>query len=553
MLKQFIRNQIDISVTPWLKNHGIGSLPSYSLEEPPKNIDADLASNIAMLVTKQLKTNLRKTAEQLASILLKDLGKHITRIEIAGAGFLNFTISDEYLTSKLVEILEQGNDFGKNSTLSKEKVLLEFVSANPTGPLHIGHGRGAAIGDSLARIFSHIGYSVQKEYYINDVGNQIEMLGKSVEARFRELEGEKVEFPQDGYKGAYIIDIAKKMSAGKEATSNPDFKEIALREMMSTIEKDLLEFDVRFDTFFSESKIAKDKNPDKENKTEVEVVLDFLKEKQFAYEKDDALWFASSKFGDDKDRVLKRSDGRLTYLASDIAYHKKKIERGFDKLINLWGADHHGYVVRMKAAIQAIGKNPDILTIILYQLVSLVRAGKPVTMSTRAGEFITLEEVVNEVGKDACRFFFMLRAPDSQLDFDLELAKKQSSENPVYYVQYVHARCSSIFKEYLTKEHSKPDKTADLRLLKTKEERELLKKLAFFPDTLELCVRNLSPHHLTTYLMELADIFHRFYEQCRVISDDKELTLARLSIVQATAIIIRNGLNLLGVSAPDKM
>jgi arginyl-tRNA synthetase len=332
-----------------------------------------------------------------------------------------------------------------------------------------------------------------------------------------------------------------------------DFKRTALTELMATIEADLKGFRVSFDTWFSESKIASDKDAAAGNKTKVELMCESLLATGFAFEQEGALWFQSTKYGDDKDRVLRRSDGRYTYLASDIAYHKNKIERGFTRLINLWGADHHGYVPRMKAAIQALGRSPETLHIILYQLVSLVRNGAPVAMSTRTGEFVTLEEVIKEVGVDACRFFFMLRAPDSQLEFDLELAKKQSSENPVFYVQYVHARCCSIFKEYYSKNPDSELKAPDFILLKTPEERDLAKKLAFFPDTLELCAKTYSPHHLTNYLMECSDLFHKFYEKCRVISADKELTNTRLSLVQCIASVIKNGLGLLGVSAPERM
>ncbi len=379
----------------------------------------------------------------------------------------------------------------------------------------------------------------------------MEMLGRSLESRFRELSGEEVEFPTDGYKGEYIKDIAVKLIERKLPAEFINFKKEALDSMMATIDSDLKGFSVAFDNWFSESVIALDK--DASGKTKVNLACEYLVQQGLAGEKDGALWFFSTKFGDDKDRVLRRSDGRYTYLASDIAYHKNKLERGFTKLVNLWGADHHGYVARMKAAMQALGKDPESLVIILYQLVSLVRNGTPVAMSTRAGEFVTLEEVIKEVGVDACRFFFMLRSPESQLEFDLELAKKQSSENPVFYVQYVHARCCSIFKEFNSKNPDAVRAEPDLSLLSTPEERELIKKLVMFPDTLELCAKNFTPHHLTGYLMECADLFHRFYEKCRVLSDDKDLTNARLSLVSSVAIIIKNGLGLLGVNAPEKM
>ncbi|MHB9155620.1 MAG: arginine--tRNA ligase [Endomicrobiales bacterium] len=552
MIKQTIRNQIDAVLLPWLKEKGIDTPPPYSLEEPPKGIPADLASNAAMLLAKQMKTNPRKIAEELSALLSRSLSGYVTGVEIAGAGFLNLRLSDEFLYGELDRILREKDGFGQVPGRSKERVLVEFVSANPTGPLHIGHGRGAAIGDSLSRIFSFLGYTVEREYYINDVGNQMEMLGRSLEARYRELKGEQVEFPQDGYKGEYMKDIARRLIDGGKPAAEIDFKETALTEMMATIGKDLDGFGVRFDNWFSESLIAKKKDPGT-GKTGVEAICEWLREKGLAFENEGALWFATTKFGDDKDRVLRRNDGRYTYLASDIAYHKNKLERGYDRLLDLWGADHHGYVARMKAAIEALGYPPEKLTIILYQLVSLLRNGVPVAMSTRAGEFVTLEEVLKEVGRDACRFFFMLRAPDSPLEFDLELAKKQSSDNPVFYVQYVHARCSSIFKEHKTRTGEERPADVNYSLLAAGEERELIKKLVSFPDTLELCLKTLSPHHLTIYLMEVADLFHRFYEKCRVLSQDRELTSARLALVEGVATIIKNGLDLLGVSAPARM
>ena len=551
MIKQTVKNKLDTVITKWAREKGIAEPPQYSLEEPPKKIGGDLSTNAAMLLAKQLKTNPKAAAQELTGLISEALKGTCEKVEIAGAGFINITLSRDFLKGELEKILTQGDSYGKSLEKRADRLLFEFVSANPTGPLHIGHGRGAAIGDSLCRIFKHLGYDITREYYLNDVGNQMEMLGRSLEARYKELSGEKVEFPADEYKGDYIKDIAQKLIDSKTPKEKIDFKKAALDAMMATIDADLKGFGVAFDNWFSESTIAFEK--DASGKTKVELACEFLVKQGLAEEKEGALWFLSTKYGDDKDRVLRRSDGRYTYLASDVAYHKNKLERGFTKLVNLWGADHHGYVPRMKAAIQALGKDPETLVIILYQLVSLVRNGTPVAMSTRAGEFVTLEEVIKEVGVDACRFFFMLRAPDSQLEFDLELAKKQSSENPVFYVQYVHARCCSIFKEYDSKNPGRESAAADLTLLNTPEERELIKKLAFFPDTLELCAKNFTPHHLTGYLMECADLFHRFYENRRVISDDNALTSARLALIKGAASIIKNGLGLLGVSAPEHM
>lgn len=540
MLKATIRAKLDLLLSDWAKARGIDALPPYALDEPPKGIACDLACNAAMLLAKALKTAPRAVAQELAALITDKLADCVSRVEIAGAGFLNLTIADALLFNNLAAVMA-----GRKPTpRSSEKILFEFVSANPTGPLHIGHGRGAAIGDSLARIYAYLGYNIQREYYLNNVGNQMLMLGKSLEIRYRQLRGEEIAFPEDGYQGDYMKDIARTLLEKNIPFDKIDFVDEARTALTATIEQDLVRFDVRFDTWFPESSIIE----------LVPAVCEGLKTAGMAYEQDGALWFASTKYGDDKDRVLRRSDGRYTYLASDVAYHKNKLERGFHKLINLWGADHHGYVARMKAAIQALGSDPAALTIILYQLVSLSRNGVPVSMSTRAGAFETLEDVVKEVGRDACRFFFMLRAPDSPLEFDLELAKKQSSENPVFYVQYVHARCCSLFREYETRSgQSFSFDAALIPLLTTPAERNLLKKLAMLEDVLDLCVKTNSPHHLTAYLLETADLYHKFYEQCRVLTDDKALTRARLALVRGTADTITAALNLLGVSAPEKM
>jgi arginyl-tRNA synthetase len=378
------------------------------------------------------------------------------------------------------------------------------------------------------------------------------VLARSTEIRYRQLKGEKIDFPQDHYQGDYIIDIAKRLIAENKDISEIDFQREALKDILKTIEYDLKDFAVEFDNWFSEGKIVTDK--DKDGKTEVDKTCEHLLLKGDAYVKDNALWLASTKFGDDKDRVLKRSDGRYTYLASDGAYHKNKFERGFSKLVNLLGSDHHGYVARIKACIQMLGFSKEFLEIILYQLVSLVRSGQPVAMSTRTGEFITLKAVITEVGKDACRFFFLLRAPDSPLEFDLELAKKQSNENPVFYVQYVNARCSSIVRESKDRKDIITDiKNINFDLLNTKEERDLIKQLSSFCDTLALSEKTMSPHHFTAYLIELADKYHTFYEKCRVLTDDSALTSARLKLIEGVMITIQNGLSLLGVSTLDKM
>ena len=546
MLKFNFEHELKNIINEFAKTKGITEQVNFVVEVPPKNINADLALNAAMVLAKKIKTNPRNLATEIIEIILKKFEDIIKTAEIAGAGFINLHFTDVFLHEQLNEILDKKQDYAKQQNIKKEKIMVEFVSANPTGPLHIGHGRGAAIGDSLARILKHLGYNVVKEYYLNDVGNQMNVLGKSAEIRYRQLKGEDIPFLEEGYQGEYIKDIAKDLINEGRNINEIDFKKEAHTRILKTIEKDLQQFRVEFDSWFSESKIAFDKDTD--GKTEVDKVCEYLKEKSYAFEQDGALWLKSTLYGDDKDRVLRRTDGRYTYLASDVAYHKNKYERKFAEVINLWGADHHGYVARIMAAIQMLGQKKEALKVILYQLVSLVRNGQPVAMSTRSGQFITLKDVLDEVGTDACRFFFLLRAPDSQLEFDLELAKKQTSENPVFYVQYVNARCQSILKEY--KEDSSD---ADLSLLSTKQERDLIKKLISFEDVLLICDKTKSPHHLTTYLMETADIYHGFYEKCRVLCEDKNLEKARIQLIKAVSIVISKGLNLLGVSAPDKM
>jgi len=546
MLKFNFEEQLKNTINSFAKSKGINEEIKFVVEIPPKNINADLALNAAMIIAKKVKINPRIIAQELIEIISKEYKTIIKLAEIAGAGFINLHFTDDYLQNELNKILDKKLDYAKQENIKQDKIMVEFVSANPTGPLHIGHGRGAAIGDSIARILKHLGYNVVKEYYLNDVGNQMNVLGESTKTRYRQLKGEDIPFLDDGYKGEYIKDIAQALINECKKFEDIDFKKESHTRILETIKKDLQQFRVDFDSWFSESKIAGDK--DENGKTEVDKVCKYLLDKGNAFEQDGALWLKSTDYGDDKDRVLRRTDGRYTYLASDVAYHKNKYERKFSQVINLWGADHHGYVARIMAAIQMLGQQKEALNIILYQLVSLVRNGEPVAMSTRSGEFITLKDVLDEVGTDACRFFFLLRASDSQLDFDLELAKKQTSENPVFYVQYVNARCQSILKDY--KEDSS---NANFNLLNTKEEKDLIKKLISLEDTLLICDKTKSPHHLTTYLIETADIYHRFYEKCKVLQEDKELEKARIQLLKAVSTIITLGLSLLGVSAPEKM
>ncbi|MEA3224035.1 MAG: arginine--tRNA ligase [Thermodesulfobacteriota bacterium] len=534
-----------------------GDIPGIELNDdiveiPPNKELGDFATNIAMVMASKAK----KAPREIAGIIADAIRSYqdiFEKVVIAGPGFINFYIRPAYWINILRDIHIQKDRFGTSKYGAKKKVQIEFVSANPTGPLHIGHGRGAAVGDSLARILDATGFDVQKEYYINDVGNQMEILGRSVFLRYLELCSQKKPFPEDGYQGEYIKDLASELKecyGEKLLTYSTDdavdaSKKFAGKKMLDGIRRDLDMFDVHFDKWFSEASLFK--------KGAIENTLSWLEDKGLIYEDDGALWFKTAKFGDEKDRVLKKQDNSLTYFASDIAYHKDKLERGFEWIIDIWGADHHGYVPRMKAAIEAFGADPDQFHALLIQLVSLVREGIPVSMSTRAGEFITLREIMDEVGKDATRYFFLMRRSGSHLEFDIELAKKRSEENPVFYIQYAHARTCSILKK-ASKEDLAPDiENADLKHLTKGDDLELIKILAAYPTLLISCASALEPHRLSFYLMDLASSFHRFYNKNRVISEDKGITLARLVLIDAVRQVISNALSLMGIDAPEVM
>ena len=492
-------------------------------------------------------------ANKLAS-KLKEKTPIFSQIDVVNPGFINFWISPQYYIENLKKILELKDEYGKIDLGKGKKVLIEFVSANPTGPLHIGHGRGAAYGDSLARVLNFTGYEVTKEYYINDKGTQMDILGESVYLRAKELSGENIQFPEDYYKGKYIYDIAKEV-----LNLYPDLifmekekaikvcKELAIKLILEDIKSDLENFGVFYDNWYSESSLYENSKVDK--------VLNILKEKGLIYEKEGALWFKATLFGDEKDRVLIRSNGEATYFTGDIAYHYEKfMERNFDIAINIWGADHHGYISRLKAALQAFGIDQERLKILLIQMVNLIESGEKKSMSTREGEFLELKELVKEVGVDATRFIFLSRSADSPLDFDLELAKKQSQENPVYYVQYAHARICSIFEK--AKESGINEiswKNVDFKKINEKEEIELLKKFEEFQEVIESASQSLAPYKITYYLLELAKQFHEYYSKYRILTEDLSLTYARLGLCLACKIILKNGLELLGVSAPKKM
>jgi arginyl-tRNA synthetase len=478
----------------------------------------------------------------------------IEKAEIAGPGFINFTVRRERWLLALGEILASGAAYGRSGDGRGARVQVEFVSANPTGPLHLGHGRGAAVGDILCRILEATGHAVQREFYINDAGRQVETLARSVLARCREQLGAAAAFPEDGYKGDYVRDLAREAVArhGSDLAALPDSEasatlgEAAMATVLGWIRRDLEAFGVRFDTWFSERSLYRP--------GAWESVEEQLRGRDLLFDLEGALWFRSTRFGDDKDRVVVKNDGSRTYLASDILYHADKFRRGFERVIDIWGADHHGYIPRMQAVAQALGQPADALAVRLIQLVTLTRGGKAVAMGKREGEFVTLAEVVGEVGADAARFFFVMRRCESHLEFDLELAKSRTADNPVFYVQYAHARIASIFRTQAERGAAGATELgADLGRLELPEEFGLIKRLAGFPEVLAVCTRTLEPHPLANYLVALAAAFHGYYNRVRVVTEDESASRARLSLVRAVGIVLRNGLELMGVAAPDQM
>ena len=505
----------------------------------------DLSTNIALRLSKVL----GKPPRDVAALIISDINKklavsplkdHIKEVKIEGAGFINFYFAESYFYGRLKTIISKGSESLKVDLGGGKTVLIEFVSANPTGPLSVAHARQAAVGDALGNILDFLGFKVKKEYYLNDEGNQINILGNSVELRLKELRGEKIEFPENHYQGEYIYDIAKEIIDKKLQVA--DFREFASEYILNIIKKELADFGVCFDTWYSQKELGKS--------GKIEKTLEELKKKGFLYELDGALWFKSTELGDDKDRVVIKSDGTYTYLTPDIAYHQEKYKRGFEFLINLWGPDHHGYINRLKASVKAFGYSPDSLEIIIVQLATIFREGKPVQMSTRRGQYITLREVLDEVGLDAARFFFLMRRTSSHLDFDLDIAKKQTQENPVYYIQYAYARICSILR---SSQKTINADNIDFSALKEKEEIALAKKLCQFTQMLNICLSTYDPYMLTAYLQELAEGFHKFYDIHRVLGQDDVITSARLALLEAVRVVIAAGLELLGISRPEKM
>ena len=535
------------------ENFRIKDIPKIILLIPKNKSHGDLSTNIAMQLSRELKSKPLDIANLIVSNL--DIqGTIVDKAKIAGPGFINFWLSENWLYKVLDEIREQGENYGKVNLGKGKRVQVEFVSVNPTGPLHVGHGKCAAVGDALSGILKAAGYEVEKEYYINDQGKQIDILGQSVQVRYNNFLEEEREFPADGYKGEYIFDIAKeiidkfqdKYKGRDDKETQEFFKVFTLKKILSGIKKDLKDFGVEFDVWFSEKSLYE------QNK--LQKVIELLQQRGFLYEEKGALWLKSTIFGDEKDRVVIRENNVPTYFASDIVYHQNKYQRGFDKVIDIWGADHHGYIKRMKAAAQALGYSEDFLDVLIVQFVTLIKDGKEVGMSTRGGEFITLRDLIREVGKDVARYFFLMRSYDSHTEFDLDVAKSQSMENPVYYIQYAYARICSIIKK-AEQEGIKIDKNKEvnLHLLDKEEEIELIKKLSFLKEVVRKSALTWKPHLLTTYLYDLASSFHKYYTVHRVITEDKELAKARLILIDCTRIVLFNTLKILGISAPESM
>jgi len=526
------------------------AMPEIIVERPQNPEHGDYASPLALKLARAARMNPLTIAQSLVSLIQLPTG--IEKIAVAAPGFINFSLRSDWLTRQVEEIMGAGEDYGNLDLGKGVQVQVEFVSVNPTGPLHVGHGRGAILGSTLANVLSAMGYKVVREYYINDAGSQMEAFYRSLYARYQQELGSAVEMPFEGYFGLYMIDLAREIVAqeGDRFLAMPsteavrELGQIGMEKVLHSIKADLELLGVTFDVWFSERSLFDHGQYDR--------AMALLGEKGHVSKKEGAVWFVSTALGEDKDNVLVRSDDSATYFASDIAYHYNKfIERGFDKVINIWGADHQGHVSRVKAVMGALGIDPERLQIIIAQMVALKRGEEMIKVSKRTGELVTLRELVDEVGVDACRFFFLSRSADSQMDFDLELAKRQSTDNPVYYVQYAHARISSIMR--LSQEKGIDYRQGDTSLLATEPELELVRKMLQLPEVVEMVVSTLEPHHLSYYATDMATTFHDFYEKCRVVSDDEALTRARLKLVAAAKIVLAKTLRLMGMSAPERM
>jgi arginyl-tRNA synthetase len=526
-------------------------MPEVKIETPKDNKNGDYASNIAMVLTKLAKRNPREIAQAIVDNL--DTTKaHVNEVAIAGPGFINFYLDNSYLTEVIPEAINKGDNFGRVAPNSKERVLVEYVSANPTGDLHIGHARNAAVGDTLCNLLEAAGYDVTREYYINDAGNQITNLARSIEARYFEALGDTShEMPEDGYHGKDIINIGKDLAEKQpELKDLPEdervktFRQLGVSYEMEKLRKDLADFNINYDSWFSETSLYE--------QNEITEVLKKMADLGYTYEKDDATWLRTTDFKDDKDRVLIKQDGTYTYFLPDIAYHFDKIQRGNDILIDLFGADHHGYINRLKASMETFGVDSDRLEIQIMQIVRLMQDGQEVKMSKRTGNAITLREIMDEVGVDAARYFLTMRSSDTHFDFDMELAKQESQDNPVYYAQYAHARICSILKQAADR-GIKPSVDADLSLITNEKAIELLKKVADFEPTIESAASHRAPHRITNYIQDLASHFHKFYNDEKVLTDDEAKTTALVALIEAVKITLHNALHLVGVQAPESM
>ncbi|WP_053218062.1 arginine--tRNA ligase [Virgibacillus senegalensis] len=527
-------------------------VPAVVLEQPKDKNHGDYATNIAMQLARIAKMAPRQIAEKIID-QFDHTKASIKQMEIAGPGFINFFMDNQYLTELVPSILDAGEGYGNSKIGAGQKIQIEFVSANPTGDLHLGHARGAAVGDSLANLLEKAGYEVEREYYINDAGNQINNLAISVEARYMQALGKQWDMPEDGYHGKDIIELGRQLAEdyGDKWSDAPAeerlqfFREYGLKYELQKLEGDLSQFRVPFDNWFSETSLYQD--------GQIDHALNALNDKGHTYEQDGATWFRTTDFGDDKDRVLIKQDGSYTYLTPDIAYHKNKLDRGFDTLINIWGADHHGYIPRMKAAIQALGYEKGKLEVEIIQMVNLFQNGERVKMSKRTGKAVTLRELMEEVGIDAMRYFFVMRSSDSHLDFDMDLARSESNENPVFYVQYAHARICTMLKQAEEKGFT-VSKDIDASLLASEKEEELLKRLGEFTSAIEEAAVKRTPHRVTQYIFDLASTLHSFYNAEKVLdTENPERTKARLALMEAVRITIANGLALIGVTAPERM
>lgn len=551
-ITEIVTNSIEKAIKSGLLN--IEDMPSIEIEEPKEKQFGDLSINTAMVMAKSAKMPPRKIAEIIKDGLKLE-GTLIEKVEIAGPGFMNFYLKDDYNVEALKLIKRKGSDYGRVNIGNGKKVQVEFVSANPTGPMHMGNARGGALGDALSSILDYAGYDVTREFYINDAGNQIEKFGLSLEARYLQLLGQDVEVPEGGYHGDDIIERAKEfleLYGDKYKDAAPEDRRKALvqyglKKNIEKLKEDLEAYGIEYDVWFSENTLHES--------GEVESVIDELKEKGYTYEKDGALWFKETLFGAEKDDVLVRANGYPTYLASDIAYHKNKfVKRGFDWVIDIWGADHHGHVAPMKGAMKALGIDPDKLDVLLMQLVRLMKGKEVVKMSKRTGKMVTLRDLIDEVGKDAARFFFNMRSADSTVDFDMDLAVEQSNENPVFYVQYAHARICSILRQLKDDGINTEElNDVDLRLLNEEAEIDLIKKLAYLPEEVTIAAKTMAPHRITRYILDVASLFHTFYNSCRVRGVDEELMKARIVLIDSTRIVIKNVLDMLKITAPEKM